>query len=109
MPLDGFRETDAMLLKSRTQQLIGRQPDAAPVHASAAGSFYFCIPENDVLLGYSNTVADRLFKVRNCMNIEGTVRRLPLFAPPIDPALLVRAAALGIDLSSALNDTNVAA
>jgi len=98
-----------MLLKSGTQQLVSGQPDAAPVHASTiAGTFYFCIPENDVLLGYWDTVADRLFKVRNCMNIEGTVRQLPLFAPPIDPALLVRAAALGIDLRSALNDINAA-
>ncbi len=29
------------------------------------------------------------------MNIEGVVRQLPLFEPPIDPALLVKAAAAG--------------
>jgi hypothetical protein len=38
------------------------------------------------------------------MNIEGVVRQLPLFEPPIDPALLVKAAAAGIDLNSVLND-----
>ena len=38
------------------------------------------------------------------MNIEGIVRQLPLFEPPIDPAMLVRARAAGIDLSSALAD-----
>ena len=58
-------------------------------------TFYFCIPRNDRLLGYWDTVADRLFKIRNCMNIEGVVRQLPLFEPPIDPALLVKAAAQG--------------
>ena len=67
-------------------------------------TFYFCIPKNDKLLGYWDTVADRLFKIRHCMNIEGVVRELPLFEPPIDPALLVQAAAQGIDLSSVLND-----
>jgi len=65
---------------------------------------YFCIPKNDKLLGYWDTVVDRLFKIRNCMNIEGLVRELPLFEPPIDPALLVKAAAQGIDLNSVLND-----
>src|SRR6185369_930380 len=65
---------------------------------------YFCVPPNDNLLGYWNKVADRLFKIRHCMNIEGVVRQLPLFEPPIDPALLVRAAAAGIDLGSVLND-----
>jgi hypothetical protein len=67
-------------------------------------TFYFCLPKNDKLLGYWDIVADRLFKIRHCMNIEGVVRELPLFEPPIDPALLVKAAAQGIDLSSVLND-----
>ncbi len=67
-------------------------------------TLYFCIPVNDKLFSYWDTVEDRLFKIRNCMNIEGIVRQLPLFDPPIDPALLVKAAAAGIDLGSVLND-----
>ena len=67
-------------------------------------TLYFCTPRNDKLLGYWDTVADRLFKIRHCMNIEGVVRRSPLFEPPIDPGLLVRAAAAGVDLGSVLND-----
>ncbi|NUP11206.1 MAG: hypothetical protein HOW73_34605, partial [Polyangiaceae bacterium] len=73
------------------------------------GSPYFCVPPNEKLLGYWDTVADRLFKIRNCMNIEGAVRTLPLFEPPIDPALLVRAKAAGVDLSSVLFDISAAA
>ena len=69
-----------------------------------ATTLYFCIPPNDKLLGYWDTVADRLFKIRHCLNIEGVARQLPLFEPPIDPALLVRAAAAGVDIGSALND-----
>ena len=67
-------------------------------------TFYFSIPNNDYLVKYWDTVEDRLFKIRHCMNIEGIVRQLPLFEPPIDPALLVKAAAAGIDISSVLND-----
>jgi Tc toxin complex TcA C-terminal TcB-binding domain/Neuraminidase-like domain len=66
----------------------------------------FCVPPNEMLLGFWDTVADRLFKIRNCMNIEGVVRELPLFEPPIDPALLVRAAAAGLDLGTTLADLN---
>ena len=66
----------------------------------------FCVPENDMLLGLWDTVADRLFKLRHCMNIEGAERRLPLFEPPIDPALLVRAAAAGVDIATALDEVN---
>lgn len=67
-------------------------------------TFYFCIPNNDFLTKYWDTIEDRLFKIRHCMNIQGIVRQLPLFEPPIDPALLVKAAAAGIDISSVLND-----
>jgi hypothetical protein len=69
-------------------------------------SFYFCIPPNSQLLGYWDTVADRLFNIRHCMNVQGVVEQLPLFAPPISPELLVRAKAMGIDLGSVLNDIN---
>lgn len=71
---------------------------------SVVQSPYFCIPQNEFLLKYWDTVADRLFKIRNCMNIEGMVRELPLFEPPIDPAMLVRAAAAGVDIGSVLNE-----
>lgn len=70
---------------------------------------YFCVPANPQLLGYWDKVADRLFKIRNCMNIEGQTRSLPLYEPPIDPALLVKAAAAGIDINSVLDDINESA
>src|SRR5262249_51166632 len=57
---------------------------------------YFCIPQNDKLLSYWDTVADRLFKIRHCMNIAGVVRLLALFEPPIDPGALVKAVAAGV-------------
>lgn len=69
---------------------------------------YFCTPMNSQLLGYWDTVADRLYKIRHCMNIQGQVQQLSLFAPPINPALLVQAAAAGVDLSSVLGDINAA-
>jgi hypothetical protein len=40
------------------------------------------------------------------MNIEGVKRTLALFEPPIDPGLLVKAAAAGVDIDSALGDLN---
>jgi hypothetical protein len=65
---------------------------------------YFCIPHNEKMLGYWDTIADRLYKLRHCMNIEGVVRQLSLFEPPIDPAALVKAVAGGLSISSALAD-----
>lgn len=67
---------------------------------------YFCLPDNPKLLAYWDTIADRLFKIRHSLNIEGVERQLPLFEPPIDPALLVQAFAQGLDINSILADLN---
>ena len=74
--------------------------EVAPL--ASLGSLYFCIPHNAGLTALWDMVEDRLFKIRNCMNIEGVERKLPLFEPPIDPALLVRAGAQGLDISAVL-------
>jgi len=71
-----------------------------------AQTLYFCIPPNQTLLAYWDTVADRLFKIRNCENIQGQVIQLPLFDPPIDPGMLVKAAAAGIDVGSIVSGLN---
>jgi hypothetical protein len=67
---------------------------------------YFCTPANPQLDKSWDAVADRLFKIRNCMNIQGVVRQLPLFEPPLDPGLLARAAAAGVDLGSVIAGLN---
>ncbi len=72
-------------------------------------TMYFCIPMNEKLMGttgYWDIVADRLFKIRHCMNIDGTVAPVSIFAPPIDPGLLVRATAAGLDIGNILSDIN---
>jgi hypothetical protein len=69
-----------------------------------ASTLYFCIPDNPQLRSLRETIGDRLFKIRHCQDIDGIFRELPLFEPPIDPALLVQAAAQGLSLSNVLND-----
>lgn len=73
---------------------------------SLGKALYFCVPRNDKLLSYWDTVADRLFKIRNSLNFQGTFRQLALFEPPIDPALLARAAAAGLDVGAIVNGVN---
>ncbi|MEQ1575707.1 MAG: hypothetical protein ABL993_15820, partial [Vicinamibacterales bacterium] len=68
------------------------------------GSLYFCVPPNAEIMGLWDKVDDRLFNIRHCRNIDGIERPLALFEPPIDPALLVRATAAGLDLSAVFDD-----
>ncbi len=81
----------------------GNELPASPVTLSM---LYFCIPSNEKMFEYWDRVADRLFKIRHCQNIDGVERSLALFAPPIDPGMLVRAAASGLDLSSVIAGFN---
>jgi hypothetical protein len=90
-------------LGSVAQDALVIDPTTPPL--SWPKMLYFGIPKNDKLFGYWDTVADRLFKIRNSMNIEGVTRTLPLFEPPIDPALLVRARAAGLDIAVVLSES----
>lgn len=81
----------------------GAELPPAPITLSM---LYFCIPQNDKMLEYWDRIADRLFKIRHCQNIDGVERNLALFAPPIDPGMLVRASAAGLDISSILAGIN---
>lgn len=58
---------------------------------------YFGVAENKDFIAYWTRVEDRLFKIRNCMNLSGVVRQLPFYEPPVDPNQLV-AAAHGSDM-----------
>ena len=71
-----------------------------------ATELYFCVPSNAKLMALRDTIDDRLYKVRHCEDINGVFRILPLYEPPIDPLLLVEAAAQGLSLASVLNDLN---
>jgi hypothetical protein len=94
----------AMADRQRQSGVVGDSPphSGATATLTSLGLSYFCVPHNDKLLAYWDRLEDRLFKVRHCQNIDGVTRNLPLFDPPIDPALLVRAVADGVDLSDAL-------
>lgn len=84
----------------------GVELNGSQILPSIGKTLYFCIPRNDKLLKYWDTVADRLFKIHNSLNLQGVFQRPPLYDPPIDPALLVRAAAAGLDVSSIVSGLN---
>lgn len=112
-PLESYHELQSKLdaFANRVVEVENLVPPQPGSGGSGAGApplpmLYFCIPPNEKMLGYWDTVADRLYKIRHCMNIEGVVRQLALFEPPIDPGALVKAVAGGVDLGAALADLN---
>jgi len=86
--------------------LAGVISDSSATDGSGATpiALHFCIPENPQLMEYWERVENRLFNIRHCRDIDGKSRDLPLFAPPIDPALLVKAKAAGLDLADVLDN-----
>jgi hypothetical protein len=75
------------------EQLIPTpQPGTLPLEPAPFNtiSAYFTVPENPDFIAYWDRLEDRLYKIRNCLSLSGIYRQLPLFAPVIDPRLLVR-------------------
>jgi hypothetical protein len=66
----------------------------------------FCVPPNEILLGYWDRIDDRLFKIRHCLDINGQPLKIALFQPPIDPMLLVRAKAAGLSIEGIVGRLN---
>ena len=66
-----------------------------PQFPGTGNTLFFCIPPNAQLLSYWTTVADRLYKIRHCMNLQGQIVPLPLYAPPVNPLLAAEVAAAG--------------
>ena len=84
-------------------QGTGDQP-SLPQLPGSGRTLFFCIPPNDQLLSYWTTVADRLYKIRHCLNLQGQNVPLALYAPPINPLLAAQAAAAG-EMPSGLGPT----
>lgn len=103
--LDGFSNAVVDI-----ENVISVPPPGTPTSTTPLPqlhTFYFCIPPNDKLLSLWDTVGERLFKVRHCMNLQGQVRQLSPYDAPLDPSLLARMAASGVQLSDAISDTDV--
>jgi len=81
-----------------------RVPAPRPSDVAAAKAV-FCIPGNTELFAYWDRVEQRLYNIRNCMDISGVRRSLDLFAPEIDPRMLMRMKAAGLSLDDVMNAT----
>jgi len=63
--------------------------------AGPGSSDYFKLPENEKLANFWNVLDDRLYKIRNGLDINGNIQDLALFSPRLDPSALVGAASAG--------------
>lgn len=64
---------------------------------------YFCIPDNDQLTQLWGLVANRLYKIRHGLNLQGQATQPALFGPPLNPADLVDGGAYGASGPSSNN------
>ncbi len=85
-------------MKNMVQNLYAKLQESEKVF-----KLYFGVPKNEKMFSYWKLVGDRLFKIRNSMNIDGIKRTLSLFAPPIDPGMLASATAAGLDIKALVN------
>lgn len=107
--LDAFSNT----LVNVENLIIAPEPPQAVVQGTAdgpslpylpgnTGALLFCIPPNKQLLAYWDTVAQRLYNIRHCLNLQGQPQPLPLYAPAINPLSLIEGAAGGAGYSASM-------
>ncbi|HEY5445874.1 MAG TPA: hypothetical protein VIJ87_15690, partial [Pyrinomonadaceae bacterium] len=100
---DASRATQSFALMKTSNQPSDHVPVPLPntssilSNLSSLSALAFCIPQNDKVTEFYDRLEKRLFDIRNCRNIDGVFRELPLYQPPIDPLLLIRARAAGLD------------
>ncbi|MCT4648628.1 MAG: neuraminidase-like domain-containing protein [Carboxylicivirga sp.] len=92
--------------KEKDRKVILNDVYGAMEHDGDVAKLYFGIPKNDKMLAYWDRVADRLFKIRNSLNIDGIKRTVALFAPPIDPGLLIRARLAGVSIGDVMKQAD---
>lgn len=68
-------------------------------------STYFCVSTNPKLLDLGALINDRLFKIRNCQDINGVTRSLSLFEPALESGMIAQALSRGMGLTALLNDS----
>ncbi|KAF4633403.1 hypothetical protein G7Y89_g4722 [Cudoniella acicularis] len=68
---------------------------------------YFFIPANPEIAALRARIDDRLFKVRNCLDINGQPRHASMFGSPIDPRVLIQKGAGAGFLDQVVKDVNV--
>jgi Tc toxin complex TcA C-terminal TcB-binding domain/Neuraminidase-like domain/Salmonella virulence plasmid 28.1kDa A protein len=109
LPFD-YKIPDKGVIKPGTSQSGTRKPFGGkkfpPVDFVKDVAFsqpLFCIPPNKDLMAYWDRIEDRLYKIRNCMDISGAKRRPSLYEPELDPRELVEGKAAGLPLDDVLN------
>lgn len=81
-------------------QKYGEEHDFIPVSEEVPFNdirAYFGVPENDQILLLWDIVEDRLYKLRNSLDINGAPRITALFEPAVDINAMVKAAAAAAD------------
>lgn len=66
----------------------------------------FCFPYNKDFIAYWDRVNDRIYKLNNCMDLNGVKKLMPAYAPEIDPALLARMVAGGMSFDEIIGAIN---
>ena len=89
----------------KPDKVYGR-PDRPINYINIETDLIFCFPVNKDFTQYWDRVNDRIYKLNNCMDINGVKKLMPSFAPKIDPALLARMVAGGMTFDEIMAAVN---
>lgn len=92
-----LKEAANWTLKTRTLQAleaVRQQTDTVELFTANSLTDLFLPQQNDKLLGYWQTLAQRLYNLRHHLSIDGQPLSLAIYAAPADPSALLSAAVI---------------
>jgi hypothetical protein len=96
----GQRSIALLSLENSTNLALDNTAGVSSLSHSVAINPAFSLPLNNQLLNYWDVIDSRLYNLRHNLSITGQPISIPLYATPVNPALLVQMNASGGSLSS---------
>lgn len=95
-PFEKVRSSKDPIKNSFVQDKKQGRPTKPQNYFDIDSDLIFCFPYNKDFIAYWDRVNDRIYKLNNCMDLNGVKKLMPAYAPEIDPALLARMVAGGM-------------
>lgn len=105
-PFEKVRSSKDTIKNSFVQDKKQGRPTKPQNYFDIDTDLIFCFPNNKDFIAYWDRVNDRIFKLNNCMDLNGVKKQMAAYAPEIDPALLARMVAGGMSFDEILAAIN---
>jgi len=102
----GGKASNVLLGRAAEFDKVYGRPRIPASYIDVKSDLIFCFPHNELFLKYWDRVAQRIYNLNHCLDINGVPKTMPSFAPVIDPAVLASMISGGMSFDDILSSLN---